>query len=86
MANLGGNLGVVGKPIPTFLIAVHWSHFDIYIFLQTEKTYWKNVIFIGGHFGQKFGAKYVGQGHVTLQSAATACQSDLRDTHTHIHT
>ena len=33
----GADFGVVGKPIPTFLIAVHWSHFDISVRFLTNR-------------------------------------------------
>ena len=33
----GAKFGVVGKPIPTFLIAVYWSHFDISVRFHTNR-------------------------------------------------
>ena len=33
----GADFSVVGKPIPTFLIAVHWSHFDISVRFLTNR-------------------------------------------------
>ena len=55
----GADFGVVGKPIPTFLIAVHWSHFDISVrFLTNRLNIAKKRDFCrGGHFD----AKYIGQ-------------------------
>ena len=51
----GADFGVVGKPIPTFLIAVHWSHFDISVrFLTNRLNIAKKTRFSsGGHFGAK---------------------------------
>ena len=33
----GADFGVVGKPIHTFLIAVHWSHFDVSVHFLTNR-------------------------------------------------
>ena len=51
----GADFGVVGKPIPTFLIAVHRSHFDISVrFLTNRLNIAKKRDFRrGGHFGAK---------------------------------
>jgi len=50
------NIVVVGKPIPTFPIAVHWSDFDISSGVVTNRLNIAEIaIFVGGS----------GQGHVT---------------------
>ena len=46
---------VVGKPIPTFLIAVHWSNFDISVRFRTNRLniVKKTRFSPGGHFSAK---------------------------------
>ena len=51
----GADFGVVGKPIPTFLIPVYWSHFDISLRFRTNRLNIVNKRDFrrGGHFGVK---------------------------------
>jgi len=53
VVQLKGNFGVIGKPIPTFKQAVHWSDFDILktVFSQIDKTWWKTQVRQRGQFG-----------------------------------